>query len=132
MINLSDGLRLHIVVTSPGVASQPYIDKINTFHLGTLGPDGLVRCLDIRSRPQTQPGTGVYTPGVGPITVKHEVGSGAFGVASRVWEVSTGYAYAVKEPHQTDIRDGTVDVGDWMREAHLHSQVSHVSCSLAP
>jgi hypothetical protein len=59
--------------------------------------------------------------------VKVRLGEGAFGVVSRVWDVSTGYAYALKEPSDKAIRTGMVDFKAWQKEAENLSRISHVS-----
>ncbi len=130
VINLLEDLRFTVVVPSHEVASQSYVDKVTTFHQGTLGADGLVRRLNIRSRPQTEAGGGIHTPGVGSIGIRDVVCRGAFGVVTRVWDVSTAGVYAVKEPCESAIADGRIRVKDWRDEARLHSSVSHVGCFL--
>ena len=129
-IKISGALQFTVVVSPCEVALQSYVDMVTMFHRGTLGADGLVRHLNIRSRPQTEAGSGIHTPGAGPIAVRDTVGQGAFGVVTRVWDASTADVYAVKEPCESAIADGSILVEDWRKEARLHSSVSHVSCSL--
>ena len=125
------GLRVkfRLVVPVHDITSQAYIDNVSKYLRGAAGPDTLVKKLKIRSRPITALGSGHQTPGQGPIAIKLRLGEGAFGVVSRVWDVSIGHAYALKEPSEKAIRTGMVNFAAWQQEAENLSRISHVSSS---
>lgn len=127
VINVHDTLKFQIVVSDHEIQSAQYVDNINRFRQGAASMDNLVSQIHLRSRPQTELASGAETPGTDPIVLKRELGRGAFGVVSYIWDVSTGEEHALKEPSVEAIRAGKVKYDAWKNEARIMGQISHVS-----
>ena len=131
VINIHQHLKFQIVVSSHNSTSQPYIDSVNRFRQGTTNTKDLLGRLDLQSRPQTERPSGAYTPGTGPIVMSKKLGEGAFGVVTRLWNVSTGDERALKQPSRKAIREGRLNVDAWKKEARIMGLISHVSRTIS-
>lgn len=114
------GVRFQIKVSRHDTRSDQYNANIDRFlneahepHLNGLG---------IFS--PTAPPSQSHTPNQRAIRLKQEtLGTGAFAVVRRYWDVSTGMEYAYKEP--LDRRRFNQKL--WEKEADIMGQISHVS-----
>ncbi|KAK4137208.1 kinase-like protein, partial [Trichocladium antarcticum] len=85
--------------------------------------ESLLADLGFRILPRTEAPTGAHTPKSGPILLSMgELGRGAFGVATRWWDVSTGREFARKRPLLQLCEE---DRRAWREEAKLLRKLSH-------
>jgi len=121
VIRLHTALKFQIVVAKP-TFPDIYFENVDEF-LGetAIANDFPFGALGIRSNASTAAPSGTHTPEQDPILLEQEtLGRGAYGVVTRVWDVSTGREYASK-------RFTNVDKSDWEKEASLMRQSPHVS-----
>lgn len=127
VLELHKNLKFQIVVSRHDITSQLYTDNVDWFRQGATSMDDLFRRLGLPSRLPTEPASGVRTPGTGAILLRKTLGEGAFGVVTHIWNVSNADEYALKEPSRKAIREGTVDINAWKKEARIMGRISHVS-----
>ncbi|KAM4055713.1 kinase [Hirsutella rhossiliensis] len=123
--SLNSFLGFRIVVSKLDLASQSYIENVESFRRGSASPEKLLHRLDLTSRPRTEPASGARTPGTGPVILKRLLGEGSFGIVSHAWDVSTGAEYALKMPSKKAIRERRVDLEAWRNEAAIMGKISH-------
>ncbi|KAK3114101.1 hypothetical protein LTR53_007919 [Teratosphaeriaceae sp. CCFEE 6253] len=119
VIRLHTALKFQIVVakrTFPDI----YFENVDEFLGETAIADNLpFGALGIQSIASTAAPSGTHTPIQDPILLERDtLGRGAFGVVTRVWDVSTGREYASK-------RFTNLDNSDWEKEASLMRQSPH-------
>jgi hypothetical protein len=122
VIQLHAMLKFQIVVTKP-TFPDIYFENVNDFLRETAVAANIpFGALGIQSTASTAAPSGTHTPVQDPILLEQEtLGRGAYGVVTRVWDVSTGREYASK-------RFTNLDKSDWEKEASLMRQSPHVSC----
>lgn len=112
------GIRLQIVVSRHNNQDQ-YNSNVDLFLRQSDEPDLDGLGIYTPTAPPTQP----YTPNHSSIRVKREVlGTGAFAVVRRYWDVSSGIDYACKEPVNRKIFDSKI----WKTEVGIMLQITHV------
>ncbi|TKA28280.1 hypothetical protein B0A54_17131 [Friedmanniomyces endolithicus] len=119
VIRLHTALQLQIVVAKP-TFPHVYSENVDEFLQETaVTPDLPFGALGIQSVASTAAPSGTHTPMHDPILLEQEtLGRGAYGVVTRVWDVSTGREYASK-------RFTNLDKSDWEKEASLMRQSPH-------
>ncbi|KAH9213961.1 kinase-like domain-containing protein [Leptodontidium sp. 2 PMI_412] len=107
-------IRFRIVVSRHDQDPDLYIANVDQFLLGALG---------FQSGSSTATASGVASPlPIDPIRIGQEtLGTGAFAIVKRHWDVSTGVEYAYKEP----LNKRRFDRRSWEREAEIMGQISH-------
>ncbi len=109
ILALHDELKFEIVVAPQDMASSSYKDKVTRFLAGpSFRTDDLsLGVLGLSSMGSTAQPSGVQTPAEIQLPAKDAIlldngylGSGAFAMVTRVWNVSTGLEYASKQPLQ--------------------------------
>ncbi|TKA60932.1 hypothetical protein B0A55_12653, partial [Friedmanniomyces simplex] len=119
VIRLHAALKFQIIVGKP-TFPHVYYENVDDF-LGEIAAtvDLPLGALGIQSVASTAVPTGTHTPMQDPILLEQEtLGRGAYGVVTRVWDVSTGREYASK-------RFTNLDKSDWEKEASLMRQSPH-------
>lgn len=122
-IHLSEDLKFQIMVTPQDRTSPAYIANVERFIRGSMYAEADLDRLDIKSSTYTMLNSWVQSPTAEPILINRGcIGSGAFGVVTRHWNVSTDEESACKRPVSND--DTTKRL--WRREVDLLSRVKHV------
>ncbi|KAK5683749.1 hypothetical protein LTR17_027236 [Elasticomyces elasticus] len=119
VIRLHTALNFQIVVAKP-TSPDIYFENVDEF-LGetAIANDLPFGAVGIRSDASTAALSGTHTLEQDPILLEQEtLGRGAYGVVTRVWDVSTGREYALK-------RFTNLDKSDWEKEASLMRQSPH-------
>ena len=128
IIHIHNYLNFQVVVSQHDITSEPYIDKVNRFRESKEEPGNRLGRHDLHC-PPTQPDSRADALGAGAIVLRKTLGKGAFGVVSHIWNVSTGDEYALKEPSEEAVRQNSVNIGRWKKEADIMKRVPHV-CAL--
>lgn len=120
-------IRLHAVLKFQIVLAKPtfphiYFENVDELLRGTVVTADLpFGALDIQSIASMAAPSGTHTPEQDPILLEQEtLGLGAFGVVTRVWDVSTAREHASQ-------RFTTLGKSDWEKEVSLMGQSPHVS-----
>lgn len=129
ILNITDFIQFKVIVPRRDFTSPDYIEKVKQFRVGTEDPENLFASLIIRSLQGTRLPTGQQTPSTGArsrqILYKEELGEGAFGVVTYVWNVTTREEYVVKSPLQKLMKTGQVNKNSWRKEAKIMGSISH-------
>ncbi|KAK3337286.1 kinase-like domain-containing protein [Cercophora scortea] len=127
IVKVSSRLQFQLVIPQHDIESKSYREKVDRFRAGTADAEGLLDLshIDLQSRLKTETPSGVQTPFAQPandLTLKREIGAGAFAAVYRVMNVSTGEQYALKKPKR-----GTapVNAAAWEREALIMERINH-------
>ena len=112
-------VEFRIVVAPHDITSQAYTQKVENFREGTARAEDSLLRLRLQTNPLTIMPTQAKTPHMGPIRlIREELGRGAFGTVSKIWDVSTGGVYAAK----TVIND-TTEQGTLVRNRRLREEM---------
>ncbi|KAK2743006.1 hypothetical protein CKAH01_18421 [Colletotrichum kahawae] len=122
IITVPNAVSFQIVILPHDIRSSEYVDSINRFRQGTATTEDLLEDLGL-SYPPTR---GAQTPGAGEISLRKNLGEGAYGVVTHLWNVSTGEERVVKTPSPKAIANGQLNHRAWEREAYIMGLVSHV------
>lgn len=134
VLDIVEECQFRIVVPSQDHQSQQYLDKVKRFHQGRADTADLLACLRTRSLPATEAPTPTGTSRTSlkpsrPVLWTEKLGEGAYGIVTRVFNVSTGDEYVRKEPKNKS--ESGYNLKNWKREADIMSCVQHVSINLA-
>ncbi|KAG4430848.1 hypothetical protein IFR05_013664 [Cadophora sp. M221] len=107
-------IRFRIIISKHDQDPDLYIANVDQFLLGAL---------DFQSGSSTATVSGATSPlPIDPIRIEQEtLGTGAFAIVKRHWDVSTGIEYAYKEP----LNKRRFDRRSWKRQADIMGQISH-------
>ena len=123
VIEVTEFLQFQVVVPVRDTRSLAYQERVARFRKGSAETDELFRELNFDPRPITRRPTRANTPAAErPVKVKRKLGSGAFGIATHVWDARTGEQYVEKRPKSNE----KYSEEDWKREAFLMRRVKHV------
>jgi hypothetical protein len=112
IIQIHKYIRFQITISRHDEYPDQYVENVDLFEMGALGLRSAGSSIAPTPRPQD------------PIRLEQEtLGTGAFAVVQRVWDVSTGIEYARKEP----LNKRRFDRRTWEKEADIMNQISHVS-----
>jgi serine/threonine-protein kinase Chk2 len=115
VIEIHEDVKFQIIVSRHDQYPDLYNNNVDQFCLCALG---------FQSGSSTTALSGATTPPQDPIRLSQEtLGTGAFAVVKRIWDVSTGTEYARKEP----LDKTRFDQKMWEKESDIMSQISHVS-----
>ncbi|KAH7317096.1 kinase-like domain-containing protein [Stachybotrys elegans] len=114
-----------LVLGDHDIESPAYISKVERFRRGSGLAEDLFNDLNFSLNPATRRPTGSHTPCHGELYLRKQLGKGAYGVVTHLWNVSDGLEYALKEPSAVAIRDGRVKRELWKKEASILSRLSH-------
>ncbi|TKA60224.1 hypothetical protein B0A55_13168, partial [Friedmanniomyces simplex] len=119
VIRLHAALQFQIVIAK-STFPRLYSENVDDFLEGIAATVDLpLDALGIQSVASTAAPSGTHTPMQDPILLEQEtLGRSAYGVVTRVWDVSTGCEYASK-------RFTNLDKSDWEKEASLMRQSPH-------
>lgn len=130
ILNITDLLQFKVILPNHDYTSPEYVAKVTQFHTGTEDPEDLFASLLIQSAQATRLPSRQQTPSRGsrsrPILYKKQIGKGAFGAVTFVWNLVTGEEYVVKRPLPNLIRSGMFVEKLWIREADIMQSISHV------
>jgi hypothetical protein len=111
-IQIHEYIRFQITVSTHNEYLDLYNENVDLFQIGTLALWSTGSTIAPTPRPQD------------PIQLKQEIlGTGAFAVVQRAWDVSTREEVAYKEPFDKTKFDRKA----WEKEANLIKQISYVS-----
>jgi serine/threonine protein kinase len=107
---------------------------VKQFHTGTEDPENLFASLIIQSAQATRLPSGQQTPSSAsrshPVLYKKQIGKGAYGAVTFVWDLVTGEEYVVKRPLSNLIKSRMFVERHWKREADIMQSISHVRISV--
>lgn len=131
ILNITDLLQFKVILPNHDYTSPEYIDKVKKFRTGTGDPENLFASLIIQSAQGTRLPSGQQTSSTGPrsrpIFYKKQIGKGAYGVVTYVWNLTTREEYVVKQPLPNLIKSRTFGETTWRKEADIMRSISHVS-----
>lgn len=96
-------IKFQIIVSSYETNLSLYNDKIDQFRQHeTAGDDLLLGRFGIKSTASTIQQSGTHTPRIPIFIHQGLLGTGGYSIVKRVWDVSTGSTYAIKEIYNTE------------------------------
>ncbi|KAF2023510.1 kinase-like protein, partial [Setomelanomma holmii] len=124
ILDITPLVQFQVILSPCDIESRDYIEKVEKFRRGTAGPETLFPSLKVQSTQSTQLPTGQQTPTKGSgnrtVLIKKEIGSGAFGTVTYIWDGEA--EYVVKQPRE-DLNKYSKNV--WKREAEILQSISH-------
>lgn len=138
-VEIVPGLRFRLVMARLDITCPAYAARVERFLGQAAGPgrnplpSGV--CLSGTDRPE--PGALVAEANRSPSGAIRlrcgEVGRGAFGIVTKIWDVSTGAYYAAKEVVRGETREETLErIADMKAEMKTLRSLQHVSDPTSP
>ncbi|KAG6003509.1 hypothetical protein E4U21_002000 [Claviceps maximensis] len=129
ILYITRNIQFKVIVPGHDTKSIDHVNKVDKFCLGTTDPDELMAALILQSLQGTQLPSRQDAPSkrstLRSCFVDEKLGSGAFGLVTYMWNVTTGDEFVVKRPLKKHIEAKSYRPKQWEKEANIMSRISH-------